>query len=190
MKFFPAIAWCHFWIALHYLNIRRRCDLVEYYRWWFLYFDTFWGNLIDFNQELNQQSNRCKDQQASPGLLLYDPQRKRRFSPLCLLGSASDAHIYFECEDADYLYVLRGGLRYPGCLGFCFASYRTPESHSPDRPHRSLKYITSAVCRLKSAVSFFEWQDTVWLPFCQQTTYRSDKDMESRVIYNFMYNYI
>lgn len=91
MKFFPAIAWCHFWIALHYLNIRRRCDLVEYYRWWFLYFDTFWGNLIDFNQELNQQSNRCKDQQASPGLLLYDPQQKRRFSPLCLLGSASDA---------------------------------------------------------------------------------------------------
>lgn len=63
---------------------------------------------------------------------------------------ASLAHIYFECEDADYLYVLRGGLRYPGCLGFCCASYRTPESHSPDRPHRSL---TSAVCRLKRCLS-------------------------------------
>lgn len=42
----------------------------------------------------------------------------RDVGPIGRTGLQGGAHPSHEC-DAEYLYVLRGGLRSPGCLGYC-----------------------------------------------------------------------
>lgn len=60
---------------------------------------------------------------------------------------------WFECEEADYLYVLRGGLWSPGCLHMV---HLTHWSHWQQQPHicvqikpTSLTTIVIPVCRFK-----------------------------------------